>query len=601
MKSNRLGLFFKIFSGYVIAIAIITVLCVVVLSNASSFKSSADFVKQDVLPHTLDAKNLQIHVIQVQQWLTDISATRGAEGYDDGFDEAKDHAEAFTALIDKFKAYYDKTGESDKVSELIAIQKSFNGFYDMGKQMAQAYIDYGPDEGNVFMEKFDPYAEEIYDSVNAFVDHQVELLTDNVHTIDSKSSALMTIGSIISAVSTVLLIVIGLIITRRIVGPVKNVAAILKEISEGDGDLTQRISISSNDEIGDMARYFNETFDKIQNLVRVVKDLCATLGQSANELASSMTETAAAINQISANIKSIKNQTQNQSASVTETGSTMEQISGGIGKLDDLITNQTSNIKESSASIDELIKNIETIAKTVEQNAENMDNLSKSSAEGKASLDKITDALKVVSQESEGLMEISQVISSIAAQTNLLAMNAAIEAAHAGDTGKGFAVVADEVRKLAESSNVQTKTIGEKLSNIKDSISKIIVFAEDVVDKFTVIETEVGIVTRQEENIRGHVEEQSQESRRILQSIAGLNELTQKVQSSSVEMLEGSRQVSEEAKNMTVITEEINGGMNEMATGADQIIEAVNTVNMLSNENKNSIDTLIREVNRFKV
>jgi methyl-accepting chemotaxis protein len=227
--------------------------------------------------------------------------------------------------------------------------------------------------------------------------------------------------------------------------------------------------------------------------------------------------------------------------------------------------------------------------------------LSLSSSEGKASLDKITSALRDVAKESEGLVEISQVISSIASQTNLLAMNAAIEAAHAGDTGKGFAVVADEVRKLAESSSAQTKTIEDVLKRIKDSIANIISFSEEVVGKFTVIENEVGVVANQENEIRRSVEEQSQESQRILDSIASLNDLTRKVQSSSVEMLEGSRQITDEARNMSSITAEISGGMNEMASGADQITKAVDKVNALSSENKNSIDSLIRELSRFKV
>lgn len=601
MKLNKFGLFGKIFSGYVLAVAVIAILSGIIVINAESFESSADSVKTDILPHTLDAKNLQIHVIQVQQWLTDISATRGAEGFDDGYDEAAEHAKEFNRIVSEFKSFYKQSGNTEKVRELDELQKSFDGFYEVGKQMAATYIAEGPDEGNVFMEKFDPYAEEIYESVDAFVDAQTKLLEESINSIDEKSHGLIMTAFFVGSISFVVLLLIGFILARVIVKPIKNFTAILREISEGDGDLTQRINVSSNDEIGEMASNFNKTFDKIRNLVVTVKKLCDTLGASASDLASNMTETAAAINEISANIKSIKNQTVNQSASVTETGSTMEQISGGIGKLDSLIKDQTANIRESSASIDDLIKSIDVVSKTIAKNSENMRMLSASSSEGKASLDKITDALRDVAKESEGLMEISQVISSIASQTNLLAMNAAIEAAHAGDTGKGFAVVADEVRKLAESSSAQTKTIEDVLKRIKDSISKIIAFSDEVVGKFTVIENEVEIVSRQENEIRRSVEEQSQESRKILDSIATLNELTHKVQSSSVEMLEGSRQITDEAHNMSTITAEISGGMNEMATGADQITQAVDTVNALSAENKNSIDSLINEVSKFKV
>lgn len=198
-------------------------------------------------------------------------------------------------------------------------------------------------------------------------------------------------------------------------------------------------------------------------------------------------------------------------------------------------------------------------------------------------------------------MEISQVIQKIASQTNLLSMNAAIEAAHAGESGKGFAVVADEIRKLAESSSSQTKTIASVLRNIKDSMTVIIRFSEEVVTKFLTIETGIKTVAEQEDGIRRAMEEQSEGSKQVLEAITILNEITQKVRASSSEILTGSNQVSKEARNMSAITEEITSGMNEMASGAEQVNIAVTTVNELSIENKNSIGSLLNEVNKFKV
>ena len=601
MKSIRKGLFAKIFVGYFIAIVIVWLFSYIIGTNTKQFKDICVNVEEDYLPNAINAKNLQIHVIQVQQWLTDISATRGAEGYDDGYDEAEEHAAEFTRIAGEFKAFYEKAEDIEQVAKLDTLQREFDAFYEMGKKMAAAYIAYGPAEGNKFMEEFDPFAEQIFNDVNAFVDDQCGLLTESVGEIRSKSSSMYLLAIIFGLVAFVIVLVVGTVISYIIVKPIKEFTSILRDISEGEGDLTHRITVKSNDEIGEMAVCFNKTFEKIQVLVKRVKELCVLLGNSSSDLASNMSETAAAINQISANIKSIQRQTVNQSASVTETSSTMEQISGGIGNLTDLINNQANNITESSAAIDGLIKNIEIVAATVEKNSQNMKKLSDSSIAGKTSLDKINVALHDVEKESQGLMEISKVISSIAGQTNLLAMNAAIEAAHAGATGKGFAVVADEVRKLAESSNVQTKTIEEVLRKIKDSIAQIITFSEEVVDKFTVIEKEVENVAIQEESIHRSVDEQTSESQRILQSIKDLNSLTEKVRLSSAEMLEGSQQITIEARNMNSITEEINGGMIEMATGADQITEAVDTVNTLSAENKNSIDALIQEVNKFKV
>jgi methyl-accepting chemotaxis protein len=220
---------------------------------------------------------------------------------------------------------------------------------------------------------------------------------------------------------------------------------------------------------------------------------------------------------------------------------------------------------------------------------------------GRTGLREVAEDIQEIARESEGLLEINAVMQNIASQTNLLSMNAAIEAAQAGEAGKGFAVVADEIRKLAENSGEQSKTITTVLKKIKDSIDKITKSTEGVLNKFEAIDKGVKIVSDQEENIRNAMEEQSAGSKQILEAIGTLNDATQLVRSSSDEMREGSKQVIEESKSLELATQEISNGMNEMASGADQINVAVTRVNDISGENKESIDVLVREVSKFKV
>jgi len=189
----------------------------------------------------------------------------------------------------------------------------------------------------------------------------------------------------------------------------------------------------------------------------------------------------------------------------------------------------------------------------------------------------------------------------IASQTNLLSMNAAIEAAHAGEAGKGFAVVADEIRKLAESSGEQSKTISGVLKKMKASIDKITGSTETVLDKFEAIDRGVRTVSEQEEHIRGAMEEQGEGSKQILEAVSRMNEITGRVKDGSTEMLSDSQNVIETSKNMAAVTNEIANGMSEMAVGADQINVAVNRVNEISVENKTDIDELLREVDKFKI
>jgi methyl-accepting chemotaxis protein len=279
----------------------------------------------------------------------------------------------------------------------------------------------------------------------------------------------------------------------------------------------------------------------------------------------------------------------------------MEQITVNITKLNDHVDRQSESVAQSSSAIEEMLANIRSVTQTLIKNTGNVQGLIEASKVGHTGLQEVSTDIQEIARESEGLLEINAVMENIASQTNLLSMNAAIEAAHAGEAGKGFAVVADEIRKLAENSGEQSKTISAVLKKIKDSIDKITRSTGSVLEKFEAIDDGIKIVSEQEENILKAMEEQGVGSKQILEAIGQLNEATQMVKSSTEEMMEGSSQVIQESKNLELATQEISGGMNEMAAGADQINVAVNRVNAISGETKESIDVLVKEVAKFKV
>jgi len=406
---------------------------------------------------------------------------------------------------------------------------------------------------------------------------------------------------IIAGVALAVAIVIIYLLLDNTTAPIVRVADTLRDISEGEGDLTRTVAVHSKDEIGDLAIYFNKTIEKIKTLVLLIKKQAHVLADIGNDLASNMTETAAAINQITANIDNIKGRVISQSASVTETNATMEQVVANINKLNGHVENQSSNISMASSAIEEMVANISSVTNTLVNNTANVTTLQEASEVGRTGLQEVAADIQEISRESEGLLEINSVMENIASQTNLLSMNAAIEAAHAGEAGKGFAVVADEIRKLAESSGEQSKTIGTVLKKIAESIKKITASTDNVLARFEAIDSGVRTVSQQEENIRNAMEEQGQGSKQLLQSAGGLNEITQQVKSGSEEMLNGSQEVMNESRNLEKVTQEITGGMNEMAQGANQVNIAVNNVNDMTIKNRDAIDSLIKEVSRFKV
>ncbi|GHV85124.1 hypothetical protein AGMMS50230_07320 [Spirochaetia bacterium] len=384
-----------------------------------------------------------------------------------------------------------------------------------------------------------------------------------------------------------------------LVKPVRKIIAVLKRVEEGD--IAQQIRLRPGDEIGEMAGYFDRTLESLKRLVMIIQNEAEAVDDISEDLSANMTRTAEAMNEINAAVQHVQTEAAAQSDSVAATNAAMEKITENITGLNSQIEEQTSSVSRSSSAIEEMLANIDSVTRISRINSENVSRLADASGIGRNGLKAVAEDIAEVARESEGLLEINSVLQTIASQTNLLSMNAAIEAAHAGEAGKGFAVVADEIRKLAENSGAQSKTISAVLKKIRDSMAKITGATASVLDKFEVIDTDVKTVSNQEEQIRNAMEEQSAGSKQILEAMEKLNEITGHVKSSSEEMQQGSKEIINAGNNLKTVTAEITSGMNEMAYRAGQVNSSVRHVNSISRKNKSNIEILREAISHFVI
>jgi len=440
------------------------------------------------------------------------------------------------------------------------------------------------------------------DAANADLNIISDIWHDGIEAENRRTETMTYTIIAIGFISIVLLTLAITILTAQVIGkPIILVADTLRNIAQGEGDLTAEVKTSSSDEIGKMASYFNQTLGRIKSLVVDIKKEGVILSTIGNDLAANMNETTVSVNKIASNVQTIKGRVVEQSSSVSQTYATMDRLVKNIDALNGHIEKVSNNVTSASSAIDEMAASIRSVTETLNKNTENVKALTDASEVGRNGLNGVAEDIKEIARDSEGLFEINAVIENIASQTNLLSMNAAIEAAHAGEAGRGFAVVASEIRKLAENSSKQSKTISTVLKKIKASIDKITRSTGTVLDRFESIDQGVKVVAMQEDNILRAMEEQEVGSRRIVDGVTEITELTRQVKMGSNNMLESAKAVIKESEALKMVTQEINSNMTEIAGETDNVNHAVNYANDASNKNRQAIGNLIKGVSRFKV
>ena len=402
-------------------------------------------------------------------------------------------------------------------------------------------------------------------------------------------------------VMSLLAVISSILVSHNIVQRIKKTVKELRNISEGTGDLTVRVPIHGTDEVSHIGMYFNKTIEKIHNTMKDVSYETNIMEEASDTLADNMSGATLNIKQIKENIDDTQQQILNQEASVTQVASTVEEIIRTIKSLNNRIESQAISVSQSSSSIEEMVANIVSITKTLQKSDDVITQLYKATADGKETLKHSSTVAERIAEESGSLMEASSVIQHIASQTNLLAMNAAIEAAHAGEAGKGFAVVADEIRKLSEESSSQGKMISTTLKSLSAEITSLSEASKTVGDNFTEIFSLGEEVKDMSGRIMEAMREQEAGSKHVLDAIHNINDVTEEVSQGSGEMLVGGEDIANQMKKLDEIAHGITNSMHSVEDMAKKLDEVAQGVAGIAEKVRTCTNSLAKQVDKFKI
>ena len=430
------------------------------------------------------------------------------------------------------------------------------------------------------------------------VSYRLMLFTPISENIPSLASIISysILGSIILLM---VVLVLSTLMMRFIFRKFSKMNAVFQEVANGNFTVKAK---NTHDEIGIINQYLNNMVEKLRISFQNIQKSTKLMEETGTTLSENSSQTVEVLKGIVGSADDVKKKLETHNDNVMHTVSTVSEMISGLESVSASTNMQTERIHSTNNAIKVMVQGIKEVTETAEKNIEAVRSFDEDMAKGKELVEKTANIANIMQEKSEGLLDAITVIQSTSNQTNLLAMNAAIEAAHAGEAGKGFAVVADEIRKLAEASAEQGSNIVKVLQNLKEKIEYLNSIGPEMESSFEKIGKMISYVSSQEERIIETMEAQYERSEECLKAINDVSKAGIEMSSGSTEMLNEGYIVQKELKVLSELANTVTYTVEQMIENIVAINEkGMKEVNFISQSNKENIHKVTKELDQFVV
>jgi len=586
----------KILTGFAALLVIFMISLSFMLYTSRKNLKTINYITDQLVPVTINLLDIQKEIKEMELLFYSSSLSKEMEILEKA-ETTKNNL--MLAMLETADAL--ENTEFDNIAQYFYSSSNiYQSYYDEGIKMAMAYTSKGISYGNNYRRMaFAPLSFRLQDEIDTIVVKIKQSLDNKIANAQKLQAISQNISFALAALSIILSIIISLKIAHSLSKPIELINKSTSKIA--DGDLTYIPEYDKDDEIGKFTSNFKTAIENLKKLIFEVKDASGNTVKISEKVINSANRTSSDIENISNLLATVETQFKGLSETIETTLESSEIISTNVSRLTNQIEEQASSVTQTSTALEELSATINNVTVIASKNQKESSSLLQTTEEGGEKIEQTKNIVSDISKHASDMHEILEIINNIASQTNLLAMNASIEAAHAGEYGKGFSVVADEIRKLAESTGDNSNKISTVLTIITDKIKLAETASNDSGDSFEIITERMGKFINVFSEIAANMNEMAAGTGEITESATNLARITRIIEESAVDTNERTNSIDKVLQDLKSNQKITGAALNKINSVSSAIKESMESLITQTENNDVFIKKMDSEINKFKL